>query len=181
MNQPWQISFQEAFTYAQTAHEGQYRKFGEDKGKPYFIHPERVAIAAKDMANKFFEHLKLAYMVASVAIVHDVAEDCAFDVGVDPVNRVAADLKFVEWQRLALQLLTKAPQESYDNFIFRILDAVENYQNINERLGAIAALIIKICDIKDNLNGAVGGITIKYNLALRLLEAAYKENAPLAQ
>ncbi len=176
MNQPWHISFQTAFEYAKTAHSGQVRKFGEDTGKPYFIHPERVATAAKELANRFFSHLKLAYMTASVAIVHDVPEDCKFEVGTNPVEKVSSDLKFAKWQTIALQLLTKQPAESYDDFIFRILDAVKNYKGVDERVGSMAALIIKICDIRDNLVGTTVNNKIKYKLSLRLLEDSFNTN-----
>ena len=46
------------------AHEGQIRKMGEDKGKPYIIHPDRVA-------SKF----PSSDVLAAIGQLHDVIED----------------------------------------------------------------------------------------------------------
>ena len=46
------------------AHKGQVRKLGEDKDKPYIIHPERVA---SNFTND---------MLCAAALLHDVLEDC---------------------------------------------------------------------------------------------------------
>jgi len=55
--------------FAEAAHEGQKRKFG---GKPYFVHPERVAMALSGLG-KPTEMIVAGYL-------HDVVEDCGVKI-----------------------------------------------------------------------------------------------------
>ena len=56
---------------AEQAHAGQIRKFGDDKGKPYFIHPERVG----DSFDKWL------WALICAAYLHDTLEDT--DITID--------------------------------------------------------------------------------------------------
>jgi len=125
-------------------HMGQTRKMGDDKGKPYFVHPERVA------KKLYYGHCD-DYIIAA-GYLHDIIEDTAITAedllkeGVDPrtVDLVIA--------------LSKTKDESYLNFILRIKNSVD-------------ATKIKIADIEDNLRSLQeGSLKEKYKMALYILE-----------
>lgn len=96
----------EQFTLAEKiaieAHAGQIRTRGEDKGKPYIIHPQRIASLFDD------PYLK------SVAILHDTLEDTdvtekdLLDRGISPI---VVDM---------VKVLSKKVGENYLDFILRI-------------------------------------------------------------
>lgn len=129
-----------------TAHAGQTREFGEDKGKPYSVHPLRVEA----------ELMKLYpdnWMLGCTALLHDVIEDGGWTremlvaEGVDPA--VAE----------TVLLLTRDKGETYFDFILRIADS----DNWNAKL-------VKIADLKDNANGCPeGSRKDKYRFASRYI------------
>lgn len=105
--------------YASAAHKGQKDKQGED----YIGHPMRVE------ANVESEDAKV------VALLHDVAEDCA---GYS-VEKIAADLGLNEIQTRALTLLCHNKEEDYQTYISRIgTDTL--------------ARQVKIADLTDNMD-----------------------------
>lgn len=143
---------------AKDIHKGQTRKFGQDKGKPYFIHPSRVADNFAD------------YGDACVAILHDCIEDYDY--------RTLKDSQTVDSIYLAkgyllmrgvpndivkdVELLSKKEGETYYDFILRVLKS--------ER-----AIRVKIADIEDNLQSLEeGNLKQKYLLALHVLKSELK-------
>ena len=126
---------------ADKAHQGQFRKFGEVKGRGYIVHPERVAACFPDDPT-----------LASIAWLHDVIEDTGLtekdlkDRGVliDIVNSV--------------KTLSKVESENYLDFILRI----KRHD---------LAIPVKIADIRDNMRDLKeGSLKDKYRLALHILE-----------
>ena len=125
---------------AEEAHYGQFRKFGDDKGKPYIVHPERIA--------KTFYYSSI---LASIAWLHDVIEDTyitareLLNSGVPP--------ELVD----AVVSLSKVDGENYKDFILRIKH--------NDWASAV-----KRADIKDNMVSLKeGSLKDKYRLALYVL------------
>jgi len=88
---------------AREKHEGQTRKIGEDKGKPYIIHPER-------MANTFEEAV-----LKAASWLHDVVEDT--DTTFEDLLELGVAKEIVN----VLRYVTKKKGEPYKDFIFRIL------------------------------------------------------------
>ena len=130
------------------AHAGQTRKSGE----PYFQHAEGVARQVNDPTAQ------------AVAYLHDVLEDCKVPVLLDELYR------FPEPIVTAVKLLTRAPGETYFDFIHRVLAS-----------GNETAIAVKIADLKDNLRDhEEGHRKDKYRFALALLEqqAARTEGSP---
>lgn len=126
---------------AREMHSGQVRKFGDDKGKPYIIHPERVA--AQFPGNDTLQ---------AIAWLHDVLEDTATNVA--DLMVLGFDLNVVS----TVQDLTHELNVDYAHYIINILS--------ND-----LAVEVKIADIKDNLRDIFkGSIRDKYMLALYLLE-----------
>lgn len=127
---------------ATKAHEGQTRKFGEDKGKPYIIHPERVA--------KKFDRFPI---LQTVAWLHDVIED---------TNITISELKnmgFTSEVILGVIAITHTSEISYLDYILRI-------KNVDY------ARPVKIADIEDNMNFLhKGSLRDKYMLALYILKS----------
>jgi (p)ppGpp synthase/HD superfamily hydrolase len=126
---------------ARKAHEGQTRKFGEDKGKPYVIHPQRIANKMKH------EALKCA------AWLHDVVEDT--DVKAEDLISEGIPKDIIN----AVCAVTKQKGESYFDFIMRI-----------KKSGSLARMV-KIGDLEDNMrNLKEGSLKDKYRLAKYILE-----------
>ena len=123
------------------AHEGQFRKMGEDKGKPYIIHPDRVAAKFQN-----------SDILAAIGQLHDVIED-------SPVT--AEDLldKGIPGSVVdAVVALSKKPGENYLDAILRVM------QNPLARQ-------VKIVDLEDNMLGLdEGSLKDKYRLALYILK-----------
>lgn len=175
--------YQVALELAEEAHAGQTRKWGDDKGLDYIVHPRRVANRAYIVAKRFFYSEKIACEIASVAAVHDVPEDCA-DKGYT-IDSVGDTLEFNWWQRRALELVTK-PEEGieYSKFILSIVSeldwsrtlAVVGDSSPARRLAAYAAGITKSCDLEDNLVGCRGGNEAKYKLSLYILKDKFDLN-----
>jgi len=129
---------------ATKAHEGQFRKMGEDKGKPYIVHPERVAEALSHYSET----------LASAGFLHDVLED---------TNITEADLKSQGIDDYVIEIVkqvTKKEGENYLDFILRI----KGYQ---------FATLLKIADLKDNMKSLQeGSLLDKYRMALWILNQA---------
>ena len=89
---------EQAMKVAEEAHKGQFRKFGDDKGKPYIVHPYRVA-----------ERFDSADFQA-VGYLHDVVEDTALTEN-DLVNLFP--FRIVE----AVMSVTRREGEEYVDFI----------------------------------------------------------------
>jgi hypothetical protein len=88
--------------------------------------------------------------------LHDVPEDCK-----DPDVLKELDT-FPEFIITAVKLLTRAPNETYFDFIHRVLAS-----------GNQTAIAVKIADLKDNLRDLdEGHKKDKYRFALELLEHA---------
>ena len=126
---------------ASVAHDGQTRKFGEDKGKPYKIHPDRVADSLSSPTDK------------AIAKIHDVVEDCE-GWTFDRLRAEGVDSYIV----CAVEYLTKRDSENYLDFILR---AKKNSY----------ARRVKMADIRDNMRDLKeGSLRDKYRMALYILE-----------
>jgi (p)ppGpp synthase/HD superfamily hydrolase len=149
---------------ARDIHKGQTRKMGEDKGKPYIIHPERVSM------NLFFASRSEDYGDACVGVLHDCIEDY------DPTTLADSEDKDGTWTGKGylgfrgvpkdiikdVLILSKKEGEGYYDFIMRVLKS--------ER-----AIRAKIEDIKDNLQSLEDGkLKDKYLMALHILKTELK-------
>lgn len=137
-----------AESIAREAHEGQFRKFGDDKDKPYIVHPERVA-------NSFSEPI-----LSAAGWLHDVIED----TNITPEDLISRgiDKDIVE----IVKLLTKQEGDTYDIFIERL--------SSNWRYSRLA-MKVKVADLKDNLSSCPHGqMRDKYLMALKFLELKIK-------
>ena len=131
---------------ARRAHAGQTRKNGE----PYFNHTERVALTLGDSTAR------------AAAYLHDVIEDCKDTGLLEELHR------FPEPIVAAVKLLTRAPGETYFEFIHRVLAS-----------GNPTAITVKIADLKDNLRDLEEGHQKdKYRFALELLAEFDAESKP---
>jgi len=121
-----------AYEYASVAHSGQKRKSGE----PYIIHPIHVAYL---LMTKF--HLYDANAVCA-ALLHDVVEDTDVDY-VDIVTRFGASIG-----ALVMELTTDEDMK----------DALgkTRYLSIKMKNMSSWALVIKLCDVLDNLSTLSG-------------------------
>lgn len=148
------------------AHEGQVRKLGEDKGKPYIIHPERIAEAVgndrleisdidRDLDREEILLKVLAGEVAdelkAIAWLHDVLEDT--DTTEEDLLEKGIPLIIVE----AVVSVTRFKGEEYLDYV---LKAKAN----------VLGRIVKIHDIQDNLVTLHNGsLRDKYLMALHIL------------
>jgi (p)ppGpp synthase/HD superfamily hydrolase len=143
-----------ALEVATEAHKNKKRKFGKDEGKPYIIHPKRVAE-------------KVIGVEKAVAYLHDVIEDHYQD---GYTFEYLSNKGFPPYIILAVDLLTKKKGDNYFSFITRIV------KNKNTIEGSIA-LNVKIADIEDNMQDLKeGSMKDKYRLAKYILEKAKNEN-----
>ena len=124
---------------AENAHVGQVRTRGADKGKPYIIHPERVAFHFKD------ETLK------AIAWLHDVIEDTP--VTADDLRSDGIPENVIE----AVLAVSKVKGENYLEFLQRVL------QNPLARQVKIADIEDNMISLED------GALKDKYRLALFIL------------
>jgi len=134
--------------FARHAHIDDTRKFGADRGKPYFdTHVTRVAIYAH--SRQCTEEQYLA------AYLHGVKED-----HLPKWNEEL--LKGFGVTQLTLDIVdavTKRKDENYFDFIQRVIKTPE-------------AILVKIADIQDNMKGLKeGSLKDKYRFALALLVA----------
>ena len=131
------MSLEAARDLSRRAHAGQTRKNGE----LYCNHVERVALTLSDPPAR------------TVAYLHDVLEDCKDPMLLDELNR------FPEPIVTAVKLLTRASDETYFDFIHRVLAS-----------GNQTAIAVKIADLKDNLRDLENGHKKdKYLFALEVL------------
>jgi len=140
---------------ATKAHEGQIRKFGPDKGKPYIIHPKRVA-------EKFVNHISPNSPnneeLMAVALLHDVLEDT--DITKEELKNLGIPENVIE----QVDILTKREGEIYLDFILRIKESGDKCFNSY-------AMIVKKEDILDNmLSLPEGSLKDKYRLAYYILD-----------
>ena len=137
--------YEKALKIATNAHEGQTRKFGVDKDKPYIIHPIRVAKKLKGLSKV-------------VAILHDVLEDTK-------VTESELLKVFPKDVVEAVKLVTKKRKDNYFDFILRIADF--QYFSMTTQI----ALEVKLADLKDNLRSlAEGSLKDKYRFAIHMIE-----------
>jgi (p)ppGpp synthase/HD superfamily hydrolase len=124
---------------ATEAHEGQFRKFGDDKGKPYIVHPCRIAARFTDP------------ILTSIAWLHDVVED------------TQTSLRELQALGLPIEVLygvkgmTKVDGENYFDFIMRAKE------NPYARPVKIADIEDNMVSLKE------GSLKDKYRLALYIL------------
>jgi (p)ppGpp synthase/HD superfamily hydrolase len=124
---------------ATEAHEGQFRKFGDDKGKPYIVHPRRIAARFTDP------------ILTSIAWLHDVVED------------TQTSLRELQALGLPIEVLygvkgmTKVDGENYFDFIMRAKE------NPYARPVKIADIEDNMVSLKE------GSLKDKYRLALYIL------------
>ena len=145
-----------ALEIATKAHEGKKREFGDDKGKPYIIHPTRVAESVWELFSHNHTYRDSLYCVG---ILHDVIEDT--DVMEGDLRDAGIPDDVVD----AVLLLTKGEGESYYNFIKRIYN--------NQWVSGYMARIVKAADIADNLKSLKkGSLRDKYLFALDILESS---------
>lgn len=125
---------------ARKVHKNQIRKFGEDKGKPYIVHPER-------MANKM-----ISPVMKAAAYLHDTVEDgnISFDdLSNQGISETVLDI---------VEAVTKKQGENYLDFILRISEnskaAILKREDIRDNLNGLQE----------------GSLKDKYRLALWILE-----------
>ncbi|HOQ36958.1 MAG TPA: GTP pyrophosphokinase [Acetivibrio sp.] len=106
-----------AIRIAATAHEGQTDKAGQ----PYILHPLRVMFMLRKETEKI------------CAVLHDVFEDT--DITIEYLRKEG----FSEEVLIALNALTRRENESYDDFIGRV---IENK----------TACKVKLADLSDNMD-----------------------------
>lgn len=110
---------------ARKAHTGQTRSMGDDKGKPYIIHPMRVA-----------SHFSEATLKAA-ALLHDVLEDSPLT----PANLLAEGIPIEVVQ--IVMLLSRSPDQPYLDYIKQVLtnedaraikreDLLDNLQSLDK-------------------------------------------------
>jgi len=132
-------------TVAALAHRGQKDK----QGKPYLSHPLRVAARVLDKGGD--------WTAVMAALLHDVIEDGGF-------SRADLEARGIAPQVCdALELLSRDKHtESYEDFILRIMES-----------GNATAILVKTCDLEDNLDTSRGpvpeALVGRYRRALALL------------
>lgn len=147
------LDLDKALHFAKQAHDGQTRKIGLDKGKPYIIHPFRVfsRILDKGIINGM-------EVIGPAAILHDSIED-GYINGVKVTAQTLLDAGFAQDIVDVVQTLSRDKnKETYFDFIMRVKK--NPY-----------AVVVKIADIEDNMNDLEeGSLKDKYRLAKYILE-----------
>jgi (p)ppGpp synthase/HD superfamily hydrolase len=133
---------------ATLAHDGQTDKNGE----PYIDHCYRVAESVRGDD------------VRTLAWLHDVLEDTRLSMSELIALRVPADI------RVALNVITRAHDESYEDYITRIIAS----DNTTE-------MVVKFADLRDNLraSGAATSLRPRYEKAIRRLAEALEIDSPV--
>lgn len=125
---------------AEEAHKGQIRKYGNDKGKPYIIHPRRVA--------SVFDHLEQQ----CVAYLHDTLEDTSI------TRKHLEDAEIPHNIIAAVETISRIRGESYLEFILRVsknpLGKTVKIEDIRDNMMSLEE----------------GSLKDKYRLALYILE-----------
>lgn len=109
-------SLEDTIIFATKAHSGQRDKGGE----PYVLHPIRIMLELEDEALRM------------MALLHDVVEDTPFSL--EELGRMGYSERVID----GIDALTRREQESYDEFLERILQ--------NED-----AIRVKCEDLRDNM------------------------------
>lgn len=122
------------------AHAGQVRKLGDDFGKPYIVHPERIASNFDD-----------PYLVC-VAWLHDVVEDTPMNF--EDLKKLGVPAEVI----MGIDGMTRREGETYLDFILRVKD----------NQFAMPVKIADIKDNMVSLKE--GSLKDKYRLALYILE-----------
>jgi (p)ppGpp synthase/HD superfamily hydrolase len=127
-------------------------------GAPYILHPIRIAMRLKDRGDE------VDYELMTIGIMHDLLEDTLYDF-----NNLVDD-GFSNRVFIALNCLTHRTDESYDDYIARILTNRD-------------AMLVKLEDLRDNSDiTRLKGMrekdslrTIKYHKAYLLIKAELKK------
>lgn len=152
-NQEKQV-YLKAIMFAVDAHDGQF----DLNGERYIKHSARVARYVKVSSGVDYEAM-------TIAILHDVVEDCGYSF--DDLRRI---LGLNDRIINGLRLLTRLESETYVDFISRIVES-----------GNMDAILVKLCDIKDNLDPSrvypdadkAKRLSARYKKAKSRLEAVY--------
>src|SRR5581483_10835962 len=108
---------------AKVAHSGQTRSGGEQ----YFNHVQRVAQAAWESGDN--------YTASAIGYLHDTIEDTT--IAWHTLREVGFPPEIVN----AVRILTRGPDEEYENYITRLI-----------LFGSDDVLIVKLADLWDNLS-----------------------------
>ena len=145
---------EKAYAIAEKAHKGQKRKLGEsDKGKPYIVHPVRVAKSVKSFGPAY----------EMVAVLHDVVEDTPYTL---------KDLEREGFTSEVLDAVNAMTHKLGAEYLDYVLYLAENQ----------IARVVKMADIRDNLRDLhKGSMRDKYYLALYILATWETEEADDAE
>ena len=126
---------------ARYAHKGQFRNRGADKGKPYIVHPERIASVFSDNDKE----------TKAASWLHDVIEDT--DITREDLSICGIPEKVIK----TVESLTRKKNENYLDFILRIKQ---------DKM----AISIKLADLEDNMMSLEeGSLKDKYRMAKWIL------------
>ena len=141
-----------ALDFAKKAHDGQTRKIGTDKGKPYIIHPFRVF--QRILKKGIVEGIEV---IGPAALLHDSIED-GYINGVKVTAQTLLDAGFSQDVVDTVSALSRDKnKETYFDFIMRVK---KNYY----------AVIVKLADLEDNMSDLEeGSLKDKYRLAHYIL------------
>jgi (p)ppGpp synthase/HD superfamily hydrolase len=140
---------------AMDIHAGQTRKFGEDKGKPYFIHPDRVSISLMPSSPSG------DYGDACVGVLHDCKEDYNYETLKDAQTE---DSIYMAKGYLEMRGVPKDIIQDVD-YVSKP-DGFDYYQFILWCMSTDRSMRVKIKDIEDNMRSLEEGkLKEKYKLA----------------
>lgn len=145
----------EAIEFAYNAHKDQYDK----NGKPYFLHPVRVAFAVKQHGPDYF----------ITGMLHDVVEDCG--ITLDEI-----EAKFGKEVRDAVDSVSRreAVEHTFGQHDrYSYVDKEKYFDFVNRAKSNPIGRIVKIADINDNMlpeRWIEGRADSRYKKALEILE-----------
>lgn len=152
-------TFDKALAFAKKAHEGQVRKLGAEKGKPYIAHPMRVFDRTVESYWKGdYSDPDDLEVIGTAAILHDTIEDGYID-GVKVTAQTLLEEGFSQTIVDTVLALSRDKEngETYFDFIMR------TRQNSY-------AIPVKLADLADNLSDLPeGSLKDKYRLAEYIL------------
>jgi (p)ppGpp synthase/HD superfamily hydrolase len=154
------ILTQRALEFANRAHEGQYRKFGDKV--PYITHPIAVSRFADEIAIVEGKGELDREIVVIIALLHDTVEDT--DVLLIDIEKLFSDQddEFISRIVNGIDSLTKRYGENY-------LDAIKRVMLNSD------AIIVKRADLKHNSSDLKeGSQKDKYRMASFILEGCTK-------
>ncbi|WP_033839170.1 hypothetical protein [Mesorhizobium loti] len=145
----------QAIAFAVRCHQGQFDKAGQ----PYILHPLKVMYLLKSDDEELM----------SIAVTHDTIEDCFADdeKGFSELQYVGMTPRVIA----GVRLLTKNPQQSYEDYIAAILTSRD-------------AICMKMTDVRHNMDlRRLKGITekdltriAKYTVTYHKLKAALENS-----